>query len=1164
MKFRKCYPLPRHFIPAYKCCLCGKIGARYLYGIPDFVKRQCLCPCRCSHGKSEMSYGDGSCFCFPDGSAKLIALNRPFPLPYLTTKPNGFKPTVNPFQNKNFRKACRCEDGTQSFLLKKECQCDPCKLCPDGFSPKRTREGFCYCPFECGIFSVCTKRRKGYRCEEPLCKDQDCSGRGKCIALENCNATCVCNEGFQGESCEERVPRNAFGDPHLQTLDGKSYDYFGIGQFVGCISKHLAYQMRFFAYERTSFIGQVVLKIGLSSILSVTTNSQSSIDDLPTLRLDGQILSNLENNQRFLFDNETVRLDISSTPKENRKTDPTVLILSVKFSNGASLSVSTSFSPSIKRQYLSITTVPVDDMINTTSGLCGNMNDNSRDDFLGADGVTYTDPFRFVETYRMSLTVRDGAGLKDSWSDKHSNFHKDDSIDQSYNDITHKPVVSLVGFNWQTINRAKEICSTTNLNDIQKDQCVYDVVITNDESLSRQSILQGNLCPKQCSYRGNCFNRTCHCVEGWSGVACDYGSCGRCENGECEGGFCKCTPGFVGTACNETAECEGNCSGRGICVHTNVCSCDIGWTSSNCSEKAICLQGCSNRGVCIDHNICKCETGFGQYDCSTYTCETLNKCSGNGVCVLPGNCICYSGWSGSNCAKPICDKDCYKQGICTGPNKCECFAGYSGLFCNITESCPIVDNCSENGVCSGPDSCICDIGYEGNNCSLPVCEQSCSPNGLCEAPNQCRCKTGYTGNDCSKFSCEKLLMCSGHGICSAFDKCSCIDDWSGESCNIPSCKNISDCSGNGQCVGYNDCQCDSMFEGQDCSQPIETNRDRPTFLKEIYYAEVSEFLEIGETIVMVEANDTDKGKAGIIKYFISKSELRLKIDPKEGRITTDGILKPGFYSIQIEAIDSGVPSLRTMGIVNVTVYDVNECAKIKPSKDLLVLSDVPKSSVVHRIIAEDPDTGINAELYYNISINEFENDEVGLNVKSQTNEIITTKNPLQTGKYEVVVYAYDSTNNPCTVSSTIMVNIAPPNIDIDRLEVKKIKEKPFNVVTDSTEKDSTVVTRPRISESATQLNAESTDDLNNFRTSSYSTSEKNHFKTKKVTKFIDEETTESTEKVQSTNVSTETQKIIEELKTELKYYKLLTFTFIGVYNTVFVILMVVLGIKIFC
>lgn len=50
----------------------------------------------------------------------------------------------------------------------------------------------------------------------------DCSGNGAAIAVGDCGSRCACSVRWTGTCCETRRPWRNWGDPHLETLDGKS------------------------------------------------------------------------------------------------------------------------------------------------------------------------------------------------------------------------------------------------------------------------------------------------------------------------------------------------------------------------------------------------------------------------------------------------------------------------------------------------------------------------------------------------------------------------------------------------------------------------------------------------------------------------------------------------------------------------------------------------------------------------------------------------------------------------------------------------------------------------------------------------------------------------------------------------------------------------------
>ena len=51
-----------------------------------------------------------------------------------------------------------------------------------------------------------------------------CSGNGVAVATSDCGSRCACSPRWTGACCETRRPLRGWGDPHLETLDGKLFD----------------------------------------------------------------------------------------------------------------------------------------------------------------------------------------------------------------------------------------------------------------------------------------------------------------------------------------------------------------------------------------------------------------------------------------------------------------------------------------------------------------------------------------------------------------------------------------------------------------------------------------------------------------------------------------------------------------------------------------------------------------------------------------------------------------------------------------------------------------------------------------------------------------------------------------------------------------------------
>ena len=106
-------------------------------------------------------------------------------------------------------------------------------------------------------------------------------------------------------------------------------------------------------------------------------------------------------------------------------------------------------------------------------------------------GLIYHEYYkRILFLGRISELNREGAGLANSWSWIESNFHSDDVTDLSYTDPSFTPSYSLNAFSQQQILTAEMVCSAQGLRGSLLDGCIFDIVITNDQSFAQQEALQ--------------------------------------------------------------------------------------------------------------------------------------------------------------------------------------------------------------------------------------------------------------------------------------------------------------------------------------------------------------------------------------------------------------------------------------------------------------------------------------------------------------------------------------------------------------------------------------------------------------------------------------------------------------------------------------------------
>ncbi|XP_046358556.2 protocadherin Fat 4-like [Haliotis rufescens] len=155
----------------------------------------------------------------------------------------------------------------------------------------------------------------------------------------------------------------------------------------------------------------------------------------------------------------------------------------------------------------------------------------------------------------------------------------------------------------------------------------------------------------------------------------------------------------------------------------------------------------------------------------------------------------------------------------------------------------------------------------------------------------------------------------------------------------------------------------------------DENDEYPVFAKSIYTPLLDENVAIGQTVETVTAIDKDSGANGQVTYSITSGDglAYFAIDSSSGIITTtkdiDYETNTVFFLI-LQAIDGGTPPLSTVGVVKVTVVDLNDNAPtfLPDFFAQSVSEDVTVGTSVTTVYATDADSSANNNNVFTYSL----------------------------------------------------------------------------------------------------------------------------------------------------------------------------------------------------
>uniref|UniRef100_UPI00398F28FC protocadherin Fat 4 n=1 Tax=Pristiophorus japonicus TaxID=55135 RepID=UPI00398F28FC len=255
---------------------------------------------------------------------------------------------------------------------------------------------------------------------------------------------------------------------------------------------------------------------------------------------------------------------------------------------------------------------------------------------------------------------------------------------------------------------------------------------------------------------------------------------------------------------------------------------------------------------------------------------------------------------------------------------------------------------------------------------------------------------------------------------------------------------------------------------------LDENDNAPRF-SQIFSAQVPENAAIGYTVTRVTTSDEDTGVNAVSRYSITDGNLPFSINPKTGDITVSRPLNREDverYTVKVYAHDSGW-TVNTD--ITVFVTDVNDNAPrfTHPSYYLDYPELTEIGSRVTQVVATDPDSGLNGQVFYFIkSQSEF------FRINSSTGEICTKQyvkyhnstgsNNLNINRHSFIVTASDRGRIPLISETTVIINIVDSNDNAPQFE----SEKYFTPVTKNVKSGTRLIKVTAVDDKDYNLNSE--------------------------------------------------------------------------------------------
>ncbi|XP_018554934.1 protocadherin alpha-8-like [Lates calcarifer] len=218
---------------------------------------------------------------------------------------------------------------------------------------------------------------------------------------------------------------------------------------------------------------------------------------------------------------------------------------------------------------------------------------------------------------------------------------------------------------------------------------------------------------------------------------------------------------------------------------------------------------------------------------------------------------------------------------------------------------------------------------------------------------------------------------------------------------------------------------------------LDSNDNRPLFIKEIYQIEIQENVPVGTSVFQINATDPDEGTNGEIEYILGKTLKKkvydiFELDKITGEIRVKGLMdheENDVYKLDIEASDKGTPPLTGECRVIIKVIDVNDNP---PEIEVTSLSntvseDSKPGTAISLLSVRDKDSNGNGKII--LSITSEAPFELKPSYKENIYSVVTTGflDREEVSHYDVTIKATDCGEPPLSTSKTLNIQISDVN-----------------------------------------------------------------------------------------------------------------------------------------